>query len=162
MQYLDTRNLYQVAEVELVYKNKVSPRDRIKISNSRDAYNILHQAWDHNKIELLEQFKILLLNRANCCLGIADIGKGGTAHCPADPKIILVTALKANASAVILAHNHPSGNLKASDSDIAVTKNICKASELLGLAICDHIILTAHGYSSMGDDRLLPFAIPQL
>ena len=93
--------LFQVTEVELTYRNKINPKDRIKITSAASAYDILHEAWDQNRIELLEQFKIILLSRNNSCLGIADVSTGGTAACLVDPKIIFSIALKANASGMI-------------------------------------------------------------
>jgi DNA repair protein RadC len=113
MPTLNLENVYHVTEVALTYKNKIPASHRLKITNSKDAYNILYGSWDHNRIDLLEQFKILLV-KGNYCLGISELSTGGTAMCPADPKLVMATALMANAAAIILAHNHPSGNLNAS------------------------------------------------
>ncbi len=68
--------LYQVSEITLHYQSKVKASLRPKITNSKDAYSILHLHWDKNKLELLEEFKVLLLNRANKVLGIVNISSG--------------------------------------------------------------------------------------
>jgi len=71
------KNHVQVAEIQLSYKTKVKPSERPKINSSKDAYNILLQTWDDDKIEFVEQFKVLLINRANHVLGIVAISTGG-------------------------------------------------------------------------------------
>lgn len=60
----------QISEIELVYKSKVKASEHPKVSTSRDAYQLLKQSWDENKIKLVERFKVLFLNRANKVLGI--------------------------------------------------------------------------------------------
>ncbi len=148
--------LFKVAEIELVYRSKIKAKDRPVITHSFDAYEILRKTWDDSKIELLEQFKILLLDRKNACLGISEIASGGTDYCLIDPKLIFMTALKANASAIVLAHNHPSGNLKESQSDIELTKRVMQAGDFLGIRVLDHLIITADGYASFEDKSLMP------
>lgn len=143
---------YNVTEVELSYRNKVKAKDRPKVKGSSDAYEILKQAWDMNKIDLQEEFKILMLDRAGHCLGIASIASGSMSACVVDPKLIFVTALKAKSSSIILAHNHPSGNFNASDEDERLTRRLSEAGNLLEIAILDHLIMTSDGYKSMADD----------
>jgi len=148
---------FKVSEVELIYRSKVMAKDRPKITDSKTAYEILLQSWDENKIELQEQFKILLLNTANRCLGIAEIGTGGLTSCTADPRLIFSIALKGKASGIILAHNHPSGNLQPSQADLELTKKIINGAKLLDVKILDHLIITSEEYKSFSDDALLPF-----
>ncbi len=107
-----------------------------------------------NKIELVEQFMIVLLNRGNSCLGISNISTGGISACLVDPKIVFVTVLKARASSVILAHNHPSGNLKPSLADIELTKKLKEGGALLDVSVLDHLIVTPFSYYSFADDGL--------
>ena len=114
----------KVSEVKLVYRNKIKPEDRIKISGAQDAFDILYEYWDKDSIEHIEEFKILLLNRANMVLGIASLYKGGVVGIVIDTKVIFQYVLKANASQLILAHNHPSGNLKPSEADLTITRKI--------------------------------------
>ncbi len=144
-------SLFQVAEISISYTPKFKASERPKVTSSKDIYNILSQNWDNNKIELLEQFKVVLLSRANKVLGIVDISTGGIA----DPKIIFAATLKAGASSLILSHNHPSGNLKPSKADISLTKKVKAGGELLDIAILDHIILTSKGYYSLADEGLI-------
>lgn len=149
------QSLFAVSEVELVYRSKVSPSDRPYVSTIRSAYDILITAWDANKIEMVEQCYVLLLNRNNRCIGIANIGTGGITGCVVDPKIVFATALKANATSIILAHNHPSGNLKPSNADIALTQKIREAGKFLDMRVIDHMIVTPRGYYSFAEDGLL-------
>jgi DNA repair protein RadC len=116
--------LYQVAEVELIYKSKVKASKRPAISSSKDAFNLLLKAWDENKIDFVEQFNVLFLNRANKVLGIYDVSTGGVSGTVADPRVIFVAALKANCCGIIISHNHPSGNLKPSRQDEELTAKI--------------------------------------
>ena len=147
--------LNQVAEVELIYKSKVKPSERPKITHARDAYEIFKDTWDENKIELQEQFKIFLLNKGNRVLGIYEVSTGGLSGTIADPKLIFSAALKASACSLILAHNHPSGNLKASNPDIQLTSKIKEGGKLLDIALLDHIILSSESYVSMADEGLI-------
>jgi DNA repair protein RadC len=102
---------FRLAEIQLVYKQKYKISDRPQINTSIEVYNILRENWNFEIIEFLEEFKIILLNRANRVLGIVPISVGGTAGTIADPKVIFASALKCNAASIILVHNHPSGNL---------------------------------------------------
>lgn len=145
----------KIAEVSLVYETKVKSSDRIKISCSQDAYGAVFDAWDKGSIEHVEEFKILLLNRANKVLGTTTISKGGIAGTVVDLKVIFQYALKANASNIILAHNHPSGNRNPSEADIGITKRAESAANLLDMHILDHIILApGDRYFSLKDEGL--------
>lgn len=109
---------WEVAEIELSYKPKVKASNRPKINGSRDSCEVLRSTWDLDKMELLEQFKVLLTNRANKVLGVLEISSGGISGTVADPNLIFTAALKAGASGIILSHNHPSGNLNPSQGDL--------------------------------------------
>src|SRR3954471_5159139 len=111
---VNTSGLYKVSEVELIYKTKVKASERPQITTSKDAYNIFIKLWDENKIEFVEQFKVLFLNRANKVLGAFDVSTGGISGTVADPRVIFVAALKSNSSAILISHNHPSQNPKPS------------------------------------------------
>lgn len=151
---METKNI-KVAEVMLSYKTTVKASDRPQINTSEDVYRVLQDNWNYEVIEFIEEFKVMLLNRANRVLGIVPISVGGTAGTIADPKIIYVAALKMNAASVVLCHNHPSGNLKASRADIELTKKLKNAGEFLDLPILDHIILTKDGFLSFADEGLM-------
>lgn len=121
-----------------------------------DAYNLFKQNWDENKIEFIEQFKVLFLNRANKVLGIFELSTGGITGTVADPKLVFTAALKMNACNIILCHNHPSGNVKPSMADENLTKKIKEAGKYLDLPVIDHIIISGEdGYYSFADEGLL-------
>jgi len=107
--------LLQVAEVEITYRPKFKVSERPQISRSQDAYRILIQEWDSGKIELLEEFKILLLNRRNRVLGIVKVSSGGFSGTVADPKVIFTAGLKACASGIILCHNQDQAEFLGGD-----------------------------------------------
>lgn len=144
--------LSRVAEVDVVYKTLVAPEDRVKVTSSTDVVGVLRAVWDEGTIELHEEFKVILLNRANQVLGVRHLSRGGVAGTVADPKLIFQAAIKANCSSIILAHNHPSSSLNPSDADIRLTKKVKKAAELLEIELLDHIILTATDHYSFADN----------
>jgi DNA repair protein RadC len=151
---MDLQNT-KVSEVQLSYKTTVKASERPQINTSEDAHRVLRSNWNYEIIEFIEEFKIILLNRANRVLGIVPISVGGTAGTIADPKVIFVSALKCNASSVILVHNHPSGNLKPSQADIELTRKLKAAGQFLDLPIIEHIILTKEAYLSFADEGLM-------
>lgn len=156
MSITNDNDLYRITEVELTYKNKVPANDRIRIRHEADAYKVLMNVWDLNKIELVEQFKILLLGQKTELLGVADICTGGLDYCIPDSRIIFSTALKAKAKMIILAHNHPSGDLTPSRADITVTEDLAKAARLLKMQVVDHFIVSSQSYLSMANQGLVP------
>lgn len=145
----------KVSEVELVYKSKVKASQRPVVSASKEVYEVLRRNWDENKIELVEQFKVLLLNKGNKVIGIYEASTGGVTGTVADPKVIFIAALKAAAGSIILAHNHPSGNLKPSRADIELTKKIKFGGDLLDITVLDHLIITDEAYYSFADEGIL-------
>jgi DNA repair protein RadC len=147
--------IYEVDEIELIYKSKISPSLKPKVITSKDAYDIFINNWDLNKIELIEKFKILLLNRANRVLGILLVSSGGLTGTVADPRIILCTAIKSASCSIILCHNHPSGSLNPSNTDVALTQKITQACLYIDIVLLDHLIITKEGYFSFADEGLL-------
>jgi len=145
-----------VSEVQLIYKNKVKASDRKKITCSRDAYNVFMDNWNPEIIEFVEEFKILLMNRANSVLGILEISKGGTSGTVTDVRVVFQAAIKGNASGIICAHNHPSGNLTPSESDTRLTSKLKEAGNLMDIQLLDHLILSTEGdYYSFADNALI-------
>ena len=155
MAHVNQNRLTTVSEIEISYRPTFKASERPKISSSKDAYLVLREQWNQEIIEYVEEFKMLLLNRANRVLGIITISKGGVAGTVCDPKIIFAAALTCNASSSILAHNHPSGNLQPSQADKQLTKKLQEGGRLLDIAVPDHIILTAESYYSFADEGLL-------
>jgi len=149
---MTTETEFLITEIDLVYRNKVKARDRLKVRSSKDAYEILMKSWNLNTIDIQEQFKVVLLDRGCNCLGVFHVASGGVSACLVDPKLIFSTALKSCASAIVLAHNHPSGNLNPSNEDEALTERLCNAARLLEISIVDHLIVTSEGYTSFADE----------
>ena len=126
------------------------PAQKTKIESSRDAFNVVRRYLEDNPYE---KFSVLLLNKAH--EPIAEpfvIGEGGLDGTVADPKRIMRLALEYRASAMILAHNHPSGNLKASTADQQLTRKISDAARLLDIQVLDHLIIGINGYYSFADE----------
>ena len=125
---------------------------RTTITCSRDIYNLVRP----NLIDLPhEEFWVILLNRANVVMRKTAISQGGVAGTVADPKMIFKEALEQLASAIILVHNHPSGNRQPSAADIQLTKKLKSAGEFLDLPVLDHLIYTDLGYYSFADEGML-------
>lgn len=135
-------NIMNVSEVQLSYKSNVKSSTRYKINSSQDAYELLIKYFPDDTIEYKESFKVVLLNQSNKVLGIVLISEGGISATYVDVRLILQAALLANATQVILAHNHPSGSLKPSTLDDTLTERVKKASELMEIHIADHVILS--------------------
>lgn len=142
----------QISEIQISY---TSPPLMEKIRTSSDLYSVLIQSWDMNVIDLYEEFKIVFLNRALYVLGVYTLSKGGTSNTFVDLRLLFSTALKANASSIVLAHNHPSGNLAPSESDIAITKKVVEAGKLLEIVVLEHLIMGRNGYYSFTDEGLI-------
>ena len=143
----------KVSEIKISYMNEVD--EKIKVLGSSEVYQVLKANWDLDIIELQEEFKILLLNQGNQVLGIKSMFKGGINTCSIDVRLIMGMALKANASALVITHNHPSGNLNASESDKRITSKIKECCELFDIRLLDHIIMAKNSYLSFADEGIL-------
>ncbi len=142
-----------VAALELGRRRKeVDQEEKPKIGVSKDAY-------DQLKGDLIdlphEEFWVLLLNRANRVLKKKKISEGGVSGTVADPKIIYKMALEELASGVVVAHNHPSGNLTPSQSDIDLTKRLKEAGRFLEIQLLDHLIIAGTKYYSFADEGII-------
>ena len=123
-----------------------------KIASSNDAFELLHaELSDLNT----EEFWIILMNRANKVIKKIRISSGGISGTVADSRVIFKAAIDNLASAIILAHNHPSGNLKPSQADINLTKKIKNSGNILDIPVLDHIIIAENSYFSFADEGLL-------
>lgn len=139
-----------VNEIKLSYSRKGNTEKLI--SCSRDAVDVFRQYFDIDEIDYRESFFALYLNQANKVLGIKKISESGISSTIVDVRIIMQAALLCNASSIILAHNHPSGNLNPSNEDLKMTQNIKNASEFLNIKLLDHCILTSTDYMSFADE----------
>jgi DNA repair protein RadC len=155
MEQMMKEALVKVAEVELVYKSKVKASERPTVQTSADAVNVFRFLWEEGKMDLVEQFKVLFLNRGNKVIGIYNVSTGGITGTIADPRLIFTAALKTNAVSLILCHNHPSGSLKPSKADEEITQKITGAGKFLDIKVLDHVILSSESYFSFADEGLL-------
>ena len=143
-----------LAEIQVSYKNK--QENKVKIKHSKDAFDILYSLFNKDTIEYIEQFYLLLLNRANKILGWINLSKGGTVGTVVDVKVIYAIALITNSSSVLLCHNHPSGNIQPSDADKNLTKAIYEAGKLFNINLIDHVIISPDkNYFSFADEGIL-------
>ncbi len=142
-----------IASLELGRRRKdVEVQDKPKISSSKDAFDLLF--GDLTDLPH-EEFWVLLLNRAHRVVKKKRISEGGVSGTVADPKIIFKMALEELASGIIVAHNHPSGNMTASQSDIDLTKKLKEAGKFLEIQLLDHLILCGQKYFSFADEGML-------
>ena len=134
-----------VSEVRLVYRTKVKASERLQVKCLKDVFDIFMENWDLNSIEHIEEFKLLLMNRSNSVLGIMPVSKGGLSGTVTDVRLIFQGAIKANASGIIVCHNHPSVNLNPSEFDAKLTQKIKQAGLLMDILLLDHFIITSEG-----------------
>ena len=138
-----------ISEYSLKYTK--SEIQKTKVTTSESASNVIRQFY-FDDINIYESFFILLLNRANNTTGFAKISQGGTAGTVVDVKIIAKYAVESLCSAVIICHNHPSGNITPSEADINITKKVKDALLLFDIKLTDHIILSENNYYSFSDN----------
>ncbi len=142
-----------LAALELGRRRKeVEIQKKSTITCSKDAYLFM-------QTELMdlpyEEFWVILLNKANQIIRKVQISRGGIAGTVADVRLIFKYAIESLASAMVLVHNHPSGNTKASPQDISLTKRVQEAGILMEVSVLDHIIFTNNAYFSFADGELL-------
>lgn len=142
-----------VSEIQVAYYPcKMSG---ITLTTSSKVIEVLRTIWDESIIEMQEEVKVLFVNSSNAVIGIYNLSKGGITGSLVDIRLILAVALKCLATGLILVHNHPSGNLSPSSSDLAIVKKLKTACKLLDVALLDSIIITKDSYMSFNDEGLL-------
>ncbi len=130
-------------------------KDFGKITSSKDAADFIRNTFQAGEVELQEQFVVLYLNQANEIIGYYKHSKGAINATVADIRIILATALKSLAVSMVVAHNHPSGNLKPSRADEQLTAKIKESAAMMEVKLLDHVIVTRDSYYSFADEGLL-------
>ena len=133
-------------------RNGHIPANRFKIGGSQHVYKLMQPKLLDKKMEM---FWVIYLNRAHTVIRIQQISQGGVSGTLVDPKLIFKHALDHLASALILVHNHPSGQLKPSEADIRLTRKLVTAGKLMEIPVIDHLIFTNSGYFSFADQGLL-------
>ncbi|MGM1057265.1 MAG: JAB domain-containing protein [Bacteroidota bacterium] len=146
----------KVSEISISYSGNLKLKNLPKVTSSHDAFELLFHNWDKKNIGLHESFKILLLNNANKVKGIYTLSSGGITGTLVDVRILFAVLLKSLTTSVILAHNHPSGNINPSEADKQLTQKISKGGEYMDITVLDHLIITPDGnYFSFADEGLL-------
>lgn len=143
----------KVNEISLKYQGNHKIKDCPRITSSFTAKEIIFENWNKDEIELQESFKVMLLNNANRVKGILELSRGGITGTLVDVRIVFAVVLKSLTTAIILAHNHPSGILKPSEADRRITRKIQEAAKLFDVKLLDHLILSPEGgYYSFADE----------
>lgn len=133
-------------------RNSSDTLSRKRITSSASVYELLHPVIGDLPHE---EFWVVYLNNSNKVLEKQQLSKGGITGTLVDVRLVLKTALELNAVGLILAHNHPSGTLRPSQSDKQLTQKLKKAAASIDVKILDHIIVTEKAYFSFADDGLL-------
>lgn len=141
----------QVTQVELVYKSKIKHSDRYLIGDSRAAFKLFLDYWDMSKIDLLEEFKVIFLNRGGRVLAMANLTVGGISGTVVDQRHVISIALKLNAVSLIACHNHPGGSMTPSDADKELTRILMDCGAVFQIKLLDHIIISSEKYFSFAD-----------
>ena len=149
----------KVKAIEIVTSLEIGRRKSLQqalkkenISSAKDAFNILQPIIGDL---LIEEFWVIYLSRSNKIVSKEKISQGGITGTMVDNRIIFKHALELNAVSLIISHNHPSGNIQPSNSDIQITQEIKKAGSLLNITLMDHLIVTQTSYFSFADENLL-------
>jgi len=146
-------NYNVVNEIKLSYSRKGNAEKTV--INSYEVSEVFRAHFDNEQIDYKESFYVLYLDQRNKVLGIKKTSECGISSTMVDVRIVMQGALLCNASAIVVCHNHPSGNLTPSSSDIKMTKKIEEAAKVLDFNLLDHIILTSDSYFSFLDEGLL-------
>ncbi len=145
-----------VTEITVAYKPRKNYSNKQLFNSSADAGYYIIEGFDLKTIAMQEQFVVMYLNPANEILGLYRASKGGITGTVADVRIILSIALKTLATSIVVAHNHPSGNLKPSKNDIELTERIKEAAAIMNICLLDHIIVAPNTqFYSFADEGLL-------
>ena len=138
----------------LTVSEKETTFEKVQVLNSSSLADYARKLFSDD-IQIFESFFILLLNRQNQIIAHAKISQGGTTGTVVDVKIIAKYCIDTLASSCIMVHNHPSGNLKASEEDKNITRKVVKALDLFDTKVLDHVIITADSYFSFADEGLI-------
>jgi DNA repair protein RadC len=127
-------------------------RERARIATSADAFEVVRPRIADLAVE---EFWMLVLDRGLRLVDLCRISAGGMHGTVADPKVIFKEAIDRRASAIILCHNHPSGQLRPSEEDIRLTRKLVEGGRLIEVAVQDHLIVTSGGYYSFADNGMM-------
>lgn len=157
----------RLSELKVVYRRS-KPRKTSgagaerQITSPATAQEYLRAIWNRDTIELYEEFVLVCLNHGHQPIGWVRLSSGGFAYAPIDLKLVFGIALQTAASAIIVAHNHPSGQLVPSLTDQAATRRLVDAGNLLAIRVLDHVIVTSGGTFSFSENGLMPAPGPDV
>jgi DNA repair protein RadC len=157
MNYKTSNEALTVCEVKISYRPAVKPSERPSLNDSSGIYKLLVEngIFDLSTIEYREFFKVLLFNNANKLLGITHLAEGSINQTIVDIRHIMQAAILANASGIVICHNHPSGNVQPSLPDDSMTRQVREACKIFDIRLTDHLIISSEGYYSYADERRL-------
>lgn len=141
-------------KVSVSFDKKLKTSELYKITSSKDCAELFRKIFDADTFLWSEEFIVLCLNNSNRVLGFYKLSSGGITGTVVDVRMVYTIALKSCATSIIIAHNHPSGRLLASDADKEITQKLKQAGQMLDIKLLDHIILTDTGYLSMQDEGI--------
>jgi len=142
------------SEIELHYKRPLFNTMQ-SITSAEDADKILRSFINENQLDVQERFWVLTLTSAHRLIGITEVTVGSALGVIIDIKTILAIALKSCATNLVVAHNHPSGNLTPSKRDITYTKKLKRACNLLDIKLLDHLIISSESFLSLAYERAI-------
>lgn len=145
---------YKIPQIRLSYVSDYSV-EHPKAITSKAVADLIRSTYEEGEIDYREIFKVIYLNIAHKILGFQTISVGGTRMTVVDNKMIFTGALLANASCIILCHNHPSGTLMPSPQDDSLTRSAKEAGKVLGISVIDHVIVTSESFYSYNDEGKL-------
>jgi DNA repair protein RadC len=150
----------RLAELKITYKRRRDTRHgdgarRDVLRMPVHAQEYLRSVWDEGTLDLREEFVMLCLDASLAVLGWVRLHAGGLDCSTIDPRLVFGVALQTASAAILVAHNHPSGNLEPSEQDVAVTRRLAEGAKLLGLRFVDHVIVGRSGCFSFAESGML-------
>lgn len=147
-----TSKAFTVGEIKLRYKQK-KMINQPRVVTSGEAHRVLMEFFNQEIVGIQEQFIVLYLNQCNDLIGFYCMSYGGLTGTVADIRIILAVGLKTACTQLIVAHNHPSGNLQPSHADKELTRKLKESASLMDIRLLDHLIVSPTGqYLSFADE----------
>lgn len=142
-------------ELSIKFKRSADNPSRMEITSSIQAAAFFRIIFDADQIEWAEEFCVVYLDITNTTVGYSKISHGNTGATAVNVKAVILYGIQLNATGIMICHNHPSGNTKASDQDNTILLRLCKAARLFDMQVLDSIILTSGSYSSANDEGIM-------
>jgi DNA repair protein RadC len=136
-------------------KVSVTKGDKVTITSPEKMVEVMRSIFDADTILWTEEVIMVCLNRANDVVGYYKVSSGGFSGTVLDPRVVMTIALNNASSSIILAHNHPSGNLKPSEGDKSITEKVKNACAFFDMKLLDHLIITDESYFSFNEGGLI-------